>query len=348
MQIDMHMFGTYTLARAAGINDRTARTIAITSQFVDESVHDDNIVVSNQYAILPTMTSHSMLDFQNMAQNGQQWHVWVPFHFLPGNESTTGTFIERLTCRKNSKIAQKMVQDALDESNRNLWPHLIGITAHVYADTFSHFGFSGISSKSNLVADVKLNNPVHSLTEELNKVAGKFAGIIPMGHGTASVFPDIPFLSWDLKHEGDTPQQRTAIKRNNAADFLDASRELHNFFTQYAAKDTTITDPQTKRNWADIEKNVNQILNTPNEDTDARSNLWKKAINDGIFFQPTKFDQGITYDPHQWDVKNLFTGVSVQQDQAKSFHACKFLRAAHHHRHHVVHQLLPSFGLLVP
>ena len=37
MQIDMHYYGTYAMARAAGLNRETARTVATSSQFVDDN-----------------------------------------------------------------------------------------------------------------------------------------------------------------------------------------------------------------------------------------------------------------------------------------------------------------------
>ena len=78
-----------------------------------------------------------------------QRKVWVPFHFIPGNEGDEYT--ERLVCRKNSDIAQEMVDHHVDLPDKRFYLPLIGITAHVYADTFSHYGFSGVSSRKNRI-----------------------------------------------------------------------------------------------------------------------------------------------------------------------------------------------------
>ena len=174
MDIDMHLYGVYALARAAGIKDNTAWDIAYCSQFVDDSVEDEDVVIEDDFALLPAMTSHAALDLKN-AERGDQWKVWLPFHFLPGNEPENGTFLQRLTCRKNSKVAQKMVADALDEKNRRLWPHLIGVTAHVYADTFAHYGFVGIGSSANKVktASVKSTNIEHRKVAAAKKAKTK-------------------------------------------------------------------------------------------------------------------------------------------------------------------------------
>ena len=48
---------------------------------------------------------------------------------------------------------------AVRMANRAFGPQLIGITAHVYADTFSHYGFSGASCPVNRV-DTGESGPV--------------------------------------------------------------------------------------------------------------------------------------------------------------------------------------------
>ena len=43
MQTDMHYYGTYAMALAAGITRNTARVIAIAAQFVDDNAAKDTI-----------------------------------------------------------------------------------------------------------------------------------------------------------------------------------------------------------------------------------------------------------------------------------------------------------------
>ena len=93
MQKDMHFYGVYALARSAGIRPEMARTIAYASQFVDDSIEDEAIVLQDQRAVVPTMTSHRPIAYQNTLQ-GDQWKVWVPFHFLPGNRRGARFFVD--------------------------------------------------------------------------------------------------------------------------------------------------------------------------------------------------------------------------------------------------------------
>jgi hypothetical protein len=73
----------------------------------------------------------------------------VPFHFLPGNVGKA--FTERLVCRENSALAKAMREHHLSYYDKPFALELMGVTAHVYADTFAHFGFSGVSSRRNKV-----------------------------------------------------------------------------------------------------------------------------------------------------------------------------------------------------
>lgn len=351
MQIDMHLYGAYALARAAGVKDRTARDIAFASQYVDDAVEDDEVVVAEDYALLPAMTSHTTLDFAN-AIKGDQWKVWLPFHFLPGNEPKNGTFIQRLVCRKNSKVARKMFENALDEKNRHLWPHLIGITAHVFADTFSHHGFIGISSDLNKVKtstvkthNIKTDNILEALGAELEKFAGIFAELVPVGHGSVATYPDTPFLSWEFEYEFSVMGKGT-IKRENPEDFLEGARELHYFFGQYAEKSEDIADPGTKRQWKDIKPHIKDIIAFQHQSKEDRIEKWREAIRDGVLFNPTNVDKGISYNMRTWELKQL-KDITASRKKAKKSNACKFLRASQYHRYYVLNELLPQFELLV-
>jgi hypothetical protein len=72
MQLDMHFYGVYALARAAGVQPDVARIIAHASQFVDDAIEDEAIVLEDQRGVVPTMTSHGPIDYQNTLP-GDQW-----------------------------------------------------------------------------------------------------------------------------------------------------------------------------------------------------------------------------------------------------------------------------------
>ena len=65
MQIDMHFYGVYAMARAAGLDPVTAETIANASQFVDDAVDDDlhDASASRNDAQMQASAIRSMLCF---------------------------------------------------------------------------------------------------------------------------------------------------------------------------------------------------------------------------------------------------------------------------------------------
>lgn len=166
MQSDIHYYGVYCLARAAGIKKTSAKTIAYTSQYVDDSSVREITDHEDGSKIISVATAHHATDIKNIDHDDQRY-VWVPFHFLPGGRGES--FTEKLLCRKNSPIAKEMVSNCINQySNYEL--ELLGITAHVYADTFAHYGFSGVSSRRNRVDGNTLT--IHQSSAVVKSVLG--------------------------------------------------------------------------------------------------------------------------------------------------------------------------------
>src|SRR6056297_246104 len=222
MQIDMHYYGCYVLARLAGIKENAANVIASASQYVDDSYFKDESFGFDDGSFLQTIiTTHNVFGKDEKIENlkrirdkEKQRYVWVPFHFLPGGEGDS--FSDKIICRKNSKISQIMITNILEKNNLEYYNYLVGIAAHVYADTFSHYGFSGLASDKNKVDgnSIESNNLVNNNIEEyIKNKAGKFFEkydiSIPsilsdltelsskaLGHGGVATYPDRPYLEW--------------------------------------------------------------------------------------------------------------------------------------------------------
>jgi hypothetical protein len=126
-----------------------AHRIATAAEFVDDSTETEVIVHPDGARFRGESTAHHPSDLKPINDLDDQPQVWVPFHFLPGAEGATQS--QRLVCRKNSRLAQDMVAHHLEWADRTFAVELFGIAAHVYADTFAHYGFSGISSRLNRV-----------------------------------------------------------------------------------------------------------------------------------------------------------------------------------------------------
>ena len=241
MQIDMHYFGAYALARAAGVEPASAEIIATASQYVDDAATSGMYKCDDESCVVAEATGHHAGDIHNIEPEDQR-NVWVPFHFLPGNEGNGPA--ERLVCKKDSKIAREMIEHNLSLSDKPFSRELIGITAHVYADTFSHYGFSGISSPLNFVKgesiEVQVEDPeirkyITSKAERFFKKYGvkegpwepirRFvSGTAEMlsrglGHGAVATYPDRPYLQWNFTYEernGASSQRENQNRRNGS------------------------------------------------------------------------------------------------------------------------------------
>jgi len=349
MQEDIHFYGVYALARAAGIDPETAKTIAYASQFVDDAIDDETIVLANQKAILPTITSHKPIDYEN-AIPGDQWRVWIPFHFLPGNNPGSTIFIERMVCRKDSDPARRMLVHVLDPSNSALWPHLIGIAAHVYADTFSHFGFVGIAHPWNKVKGDSIEaSEEHSPTildyiqnkfkDFKMRFAGGFAEIIPVGHVSVASYPDRPYLKWRFEYE-DGNHTREEMVRDNVVHFMDGCRSLYGFFREFSMIYFDGRELCGQRAWKDVMDHVDWILRRE-APLKERIRKWKEAISSGQFCDVTEVDCEISYNPSLWNP------CAIGEPFPEKCDPHRFFMAAWFHRNYVLQELLPEIGILL-
>ena len=165
MQIDMHFHATHAIALLAGLPAEEALIVATAAQYVDDADFHNSDKNSEGEMMFAICTGHHPLGSYDMfghvrsatishVLSEAHRQVWVPFHFLPGNEGET--LEEKLLCVKNSPIANQLFKHYIarsDETRKKkpyYW-HLLGIASHVYLDTFSHYGFSGIASDMNKV-----------------------------------------------------------------------------------------------------------------------------------------------------------------------------------------------------
>jgi hypothetical protein len=352
MQMDMHFFGVYALARAAGVRPETARRIAHASQFVDDAIESDHVVLpGGKTALLPIVTSHKPTDFEN-AIPGDQWAVWVPFHFLPGNDPEVPGFMERMVCQKGSPLARRMLQDVLTHKSRPFGPHLAGIAAHVYADTYAHYGFVGLCSPLNKVKvdsiEVDVESPslrgyLQTKYQALKtRVAGTAAEILPLGHGSVATFPDRPFLNWQYEYEN---RRLGPIVRENPVDFLTASQELHAFFGHFVQDNPTHGPPMNPVAWTSIAARVQRLVRTEGH-LDDRIELWQEAIAGGELFEATELDRFIRYSDRLWKPKAVFCDPA-SVESAELSDPCLYVRAAKMHRDYVLKELLPQNGIVI-
>lgn len=366
MQEDMHYYGTYAMARAAGLKVEDAKIIAYAAQYVDDSTSNDSEAHEDGGMFETTATAHTNVQAISnaVADHEEQRKVWVPFHFFPGGKGET--LSEKLKCVKDSEMAREMVKNHIrhavsvkDESGL----HLMGIMAHVYADTFSHYGFSGVSSRENKVDGESFELDVK---DEKTKayIMGKFTGFLAkytpkfiitnfrsfastgassatgaLGHGSVGTYPDRPFLKWKFTYKKNNVSSGW---RDNHETFLEGCEKIHKAFSDYAVQAKISINSV---DFAEIKTKVSEIL-TLEVNKENRIEAWKKAINNGDLFKNSKNEE-LDYSPYFWEQqKSDFEDLDYSHEMINK-NVYKFHQAAIYHRNYTLKQLLPKHHIMV-
>ena len=381
MQKDMHYFGTYAMARAAGLAPNACQIIATAAEFVDDNGDNETIEFPDGGRLDFVPTAHHTTDIKNIDRQDQRL-VWVPFHFIPGNEGKS--ISERLLCRKDSAIAREMIDHNLSLVDKPFGLHLAGISAHVYADTFSHYGFSGVSSRWNRIdshsldlkeVDPKIQDYIKEKEKRFREKYGEEIESLDnfrdpnqwnvllssaishlkeqllsntaemlsgaLGHGAAITYPDRPYLRWQFNYEH--PKTRPSGLRDNPVTFLEACEKLHGMFWRLGERYQDAKQDDG-RPFEEIREVVVRILATQ-APCKGRETVWKNAAKKGELF--SKAEPIRPYQGPQWK-----RGLDALRKAIKSSDALKkpifrFYQAAAAHRTFVLRDLLPRYGLVV-
>ena len=357
MQKDMHFYATYAVARAAGLPRDDAYTLAYSAQFVDDSDHQDTEVHADGGMMWGVATAHHPVTATENAQehnSGEQRRVWVPFHFIPGGHGDS--LEEKLICIKDSAIANEMFDNhmAMALSDKAYALHLLGIASHVYCDTFSHYGFSGISSSYNDVQadsikfitdlDPKIESYIWRKAKEFGrKFVAETTSVVGealsrgLGHGAVNTYPDRPYLKWQVTFDKARPDGETTCTRDNVSTYFEGCQGLHaklsGFASQYYSDPEIIPFVQI----ADDVKTTLQFQGTKKQ----RCDQWMAFIDKHFA------GDNPSYLYSEWQTqRDEFTNKRHSSDNL-STDLYKFHQAATYHRYFVLKDLLPSHGILV-
>ncbi len=347
MQIDFHHGVTYVVARLAGFPHPEAEIIAYSAQYVDDAINQGVVRFKNSKTLFQRISSaHRMLDYRNfeaLANNP----VWIPFHFLPNGGDYPGQdLVDKLICRPNSPVAQAMVRQCIQQKHHRYGLHRLGITMHVFADTWAHQGFAGINHEINKVSELVDANgqPDHHLRDRL---AGYFMSkALPLGHGGALSNPDRPYLVW-----GYTNGRHQIVRRHNPNDFFNAADQLCRAMQRYRLGNPDAVVPGL------IEpdrSHISYLLNNlTSPDKKERHRQWLTHINQGKFSfgasQVSYRDKGVG----SW--KHNALGTTSTEDHDDEFFTYQhhfmssnwklFHEALQVHRLFILQELLPQYGI---
>lgn len=366
MQEDMHYYGTYAMARAAGLKVRHAKVIAYAAQFVDDATENDSEQHQDGGMLQAIATAHTNSEAIKNAKNDhiEQRNVWVPFHFFPGNAGNT--LSERLQCQKDSELARTMVNNHIEHAvavKDEYGLALMGVMAHVYADTFAHYGFSGVSSRNNMVdgesfefqvedptmlayINTKFTRFLHKyafniLVENWRKAANELGekAVGALGHGGVGTYPDRPFLKWRFNYELDN---KDSGWRDNPATYLEGAEKLHRAFSAFAEK-SGLRDKAV--DFAQIKHKVAEIIRLE-ADKKGRIEAWRAAILGGELFE-TEAQEALSYSEDEWERQKEYFNNLPSSQSATDQEVYQFQQAAVYHRDYTMKQLLPRHGIVV-
>ena len=369
MQIDMHYYGVYVTARAAGLNGKVSQIIAASSQYVDDNIETKLIQLGDGSTFEIKPTAHHAANLSNLKVSDQR-SIWVPFHFLPGNVGSS--FERRMICRQDSLPAQEMMErtkrKALQWSG-GYGPYLVGIASHVYMDTFAHYGFSGISSKCNGIQDdslqftvenqkvsehvkrqgVKFRKRYGKRTQKwgfLRKILSRFAETASgnLGHGSVLTMPDRPYMKWSFKYQDVSPN--TVEFRNNQVSFMEAVSRIYGTYKSLAHDLNWWAVPNDYRcPEEELKARIFDLLGVEGT-KEERINEWKKLMQSGFI---TGLEEHIPeYPIRTWEreLRALDLPHSNPSTAVKT-NIFKFTQAAESHRQYVLKSLMPKYGLMV-
>ncbi|WP_321470988.1 DUF6765 family protein [Halarcobacter sp.] len=359
MQIDGHHTLTYVLARMVGFTHDEADIISYSAQYVDDATNSGIIEFDNGATFSRISSAHEMkiYDLKHYLDAHENHMVWVPFHFLPGNNklpagrNPKGSFIKKLICTPYSDVAIKMFDACIKDKNKPYFLHRLGITLHVFADTFAHFGFAGVIHEVNKVKNLECENyDMNFFDKTLSRTLSRR---FPMGHGAALSCPDMPFLKWSY-----TNGLGEKIQRDNLALYIDSA---YNLFGQLALalhtidETRTINDSDSKINKNNFEQIKNNFENFKNEKGEDRHKLWLQSIRSGDFSFGSIDLKYIPKGENSWKDKAIGQKEFIDKgDEIFEYKSGfldsdwrKFHVALKAHRFDVINDILPQYGISV-
>lgn len=346
MQIDFHHAVTYILARWAGFSHEQSDIIAYSSQYVDDSTYFGSVKFSDGQRYTRTASAHKALDLRN-SMTEQDIRTWVPFHFLPGNcgiqadVQCNQDYYNRVVCVANSPVAKDMLDECLRQKDKDHGFHRLGITMHVYADTWAHQNFAGVENIVNDASDLDVSRP-----RDYRDLLDEIATILPtkLGHAQVSCCPDYPYIVWEYRNW----KGKIISPINNADRFIEAADSMLLFMRRWLGN-TSGGLNVTQETYLRLQLNSFQ-----EKDADERHKQWLEEIRlgnvPGISGTPLDYSKDgqnswkylalRTDDEHEIVTNDLPFNPDFMQSNWKRFHD-----ALQFHRLYVLNELLPKYGI---
>lgn len=347
MQKDFHFCTIYVLCRCNGMSPESSKKVAYASQHTDDAKYAHALDFENGGRFQQVLSAHKFIH-PGVFSTESQYRIYVPFHFIPGNHGNR--FQERMVCRQNSEIAQKMVQEVANLKGKLCQLHRLGIALHVYADTWSHQNFSGLQADLNDVEEVDV------LNEDKVGIARLFSSffrdiieaLIPyIGHAEAATLPDEPYREWTFDHV----YQKRHMHRKNWLICQDACKAIYQQIKAFLIKNRDFRNDKPVA-WGNVKGTITNLFKQKG-DLEERCRNWAENINASSFgFTCEPEERDLTYDDREWfraavEVEKM--DDSDKYNKKDDFHLSDwkhFHDAAASHRFFVLQETLSPLGII--
>ena len=313
MKVDAHYYAILAFSRACGFRKEHAWDIAYASQFVDDAkinhivIHEvpENDVRSHLRTIdskpcfFDMATCHSYRKIETFNYSSMIRNT-AAFHFIPGCKGEH--FVKRMRCKKNGIIIRNLLGKVIERGDLIE----LGIALHVFADTYSHQGFSGLLSKVNNIKDLEIEDGSGRILDKIpkvirwakDKVYMIFDKIIPAyGHGQAMSFPDLPYLAWSYSYDASdefSDKDESSDKIDNKKRFREAFNEIEKILKKFAERHPEYTEET--RSVFDMDRLFKALIVKKSDR--GRIKHWIHTMTHmGLFHED---DPMLTYDGHAW------------------------------------------------
>ena len=321
MEKSSHYYAILVICRLTGFNKEIAARIAYASQFVDDAKinsitfreldTDDTLFEDedNKKSLINIATCHSYFKI-NTFNYSAMINNTSAFHFIPGCDGDS--FVRKMRCKEDSKPINTILEMCLKSI-----PEQVGILLHVYADTFSHQGFSGLLSKVNDIENVYSDRIIQSFKTRLisfikritkGKFDRYFDKLMPAyGHGQALHNPDIPYLDWSYKYDASNSFSGLSYKKvevKNKKRFNRAFSNIKTYLERYLKDNPDWEDKSSTSD--ELFSEFFSILGrkTSNE---KKIELWQDFIQEKNLYNDQ--DSAFFYDEEHW-LKEVFEDYS--------------------------------------
>ena len=347
MQKDFHFYTIYVLCRCNGMSPEISKKVAYASQHTDDAKYYHALEFENGGRFQQVLSAHKFIH-PNVFSADSQYRIYLPFHFIPANQGST--FQERMVCRQNSEIAQKMVREVANLKGKPYQLHRLGIALHVYADTWSHQDFSGLQTELNDVEEIDVLN---ENKVGIAKIFTKFfrditESLIPqIGHAETATLPDEPHREWTFYHI----YQKTPIHRKNWLICQDACKAIYKEMKSFITKNPDYRDEKPIP-WGDIKSTITRLFRQKG-DLEARCGNWVESINvSGFGFPCQPNEKDLSYDDREWFRAAVEVKTVAEKEKyyrKNNFHLSDwkhFHDAAASHRFFVLQETLSPEGIV--